>query len=123
MTFTSQHSKVVSVLSSDACYMCTHICTEMTYYLSTWFLQSYSGLRGAVAFSLALIRISDEPELDDPATEELTSERQLRRSMLTAVTVLVLFTVFVQVHAYRTEHTCMCAVCQFYGACMHSVWL
>jgi sodium/hydrogen exchanger 3 len=60
------------------------------------FIMSYSGLRGAVAFSLALVRISDEPELDNPSSEELVSELQLRRSMLTAVTVLVLFTVFVQ---------------------------
>ena len=54
--------------------------------------QSYSGLRGAVAFSLALTRISDEPSLGDHPNEFI-----LRKTMLTAVTFLVLFTVFVQV--------------------------
>ena len=55
--------------------------------------QSYSGLRGAVAFSLALTRISDEPSLK----MEHPNEFILRKTMLTAVTFLVLFTVFVQV--------------------------
>lgn len=55
--------------------------------------QSYSGLRGAVAFSLALTRINDEPTLPT----EHPNEFILRKTMLTAVTFLVLFTVFVQV--------------------------
>jgi sodium/hydrogen exchanger 2 len=57
------------------------------------FIMSYSGLRGAVAFALALVRISEEPELEHP---EFSKELKLRQSMLTAVTALVLFTVFVQ---------------------------
>ena len=57
-------------------------------------LQSYSGLRGAVAFSLALLRVNDEP-LED--LKMYPNELLLRKTMLTAVTFLVLFTVFVQV--------------------------
>ena len=60
-------------------------------------LHSYSGLTGAVAFALALVRISEEPELERPHNDELSKELKLRQSMLTAVTALVLFTVFVQV--------------------------
>lgn len=55
-------------------------------------IQSYSGLRGAVAFSLALSRIFEEPTL-----RNFPNEFILRKTMLTAVTFLVLFTVFVQV--------------------------
>ena len=55
-------------------------------------MQSYSGIRGAVAFSLALTRIFEEGGENLPNTE-----KDLRKSMLTATTVLVLFTVFVQV--------------------------
>ncbi len=60
--------------------------------------QSYSGLRGAVAFSLALARLHGEPSLEHPTTCMIQSEAQLRKTMLTATTFLVLFTVFVQVH-------------------------
>ena len=60
-------------------------------------VQSYSGLRGAVAFALALVRISDEAELRDPHNQELSNELKLRQSMLTAITALVFFTVFIQV--------------------------
>lgn len=56
-------------------------------------MQSYSGLRGAVAFSLALSRLTEEGHEHLP-DEELV----LRRRMLTSITALVLFTVFVQVH-------------------------
>jgi len=59
--------------------------------------QSYSGLRGAVAFSLALARLHGEPALDHPDNCTIYSELQLRKTMLTAITFLVLFTVFVQV--------------------------
>ena len=54
--------------------------------------QSFSGLRGAVAFSLALTRIFEEGAENLPE-EEMT----LRKRMVTAVTALLLFTVFVQV--------------------------
>ena len=60
-------------------------------------LQSYSGLRGAVAFSLALSRVNEEPSLLTTTDPNLQAEFALRKSMFTAVTVLVLFTVFVQV--------------------------
>ena len=56
-------------------------------------LQSYSGLRGAVAFSLASTRISEESDYTEHPDELI-----LRKTMLTAVTFLVLFTVFVQVN-------------------------
>ena len=62
------------------------------------FIKSFSGLRGAVAFSLALTRLFEEGESSLP--EE---ERTLRKRMVTAVTALLLFTVFVQViniHSY-----------------------
>ena len=59
--------------------------------------QSYSGLRGAVAFSLALARLHGEPALDHPADCRISSEAVLRKTMLTAITFRVLFTVFVQV--------------------------
>lgn len=56
--------------------------------------QSYSGLRGAVAFALALIWRKEEGlECFKDDIEEIN----LRRRMLTAVTTLVMFTVFVQV--------------------------
>ena len=45
-----------------------------------------------MAFSLALLRIYDEPDLPNHP-----DEHRLRKTMLTAVTFLVLFTVFVQV--------------------------
>ena len=60
-------------------------------------LQSYSGLRGAVAFSLALSRINAERVLMTSTDPVIVTEFNLRKSMLTAVTFLVLFTVFVQV--------------------------
>ncbi|XP_064395116.1 sodium/hydrogen exchanger 2-like isoform X2 [Halichondria panicea] len=60
------------------------------------FVMSYSGLRGAVAFSLALARLHGEPSLEHPTTCMIQSEAQLRKTMLTATTFLVLFTVFVQ---------------------------
>ena len=63
--------------------------------------QSYSGLRGAVAFSLALARLHGEPSLDHPTTCMIQSEAQLRKTMLTAITFLVLFTVFVQVQPHH----------------------
>ncbi len=50
-----------------------------------------------MAFSLALTRIFEEDVLRDPDDPKLRNELSLRRSMLTAVTVLVLFSVFVQV--------------------------
>ena len=50
-----------------------------------------------MAFSLAISRIFDEPELQSSENEEIQQEFLLRKSMLTAVTFLVLFTVFVQV--------------------------
>lgn len=67
--------------------------TKLTSAPSSLLPQSYSGLRGAVAFSLAYSRVIDV--IDSTAVPE--SEKKLRESMLTAVTVLVLFTVFVQV--------------------------
>lgn len=60
-------------------------------------LQSYSGLRGAVAFSLALTRIFEEEELQSTEDPLLQNELSLRKTMLTAVTFLVLFTVIIQV--------------------------
>ena len=50
-----------------------------------------------MAFSLAISRIFDEPELMTSENKEIQEEFLLRKSMLTAVTFLVLFTVFVQV--------------------------
>ena len=73
-------------------------------------LQSYSGLRGAVAFSLALTRIFEERE---ESFNEHPDEFILRKTMLTAVTFLVLFTVFVQVSCslnggrHCTLHACL----------------
>ena len=54
--------------------------------------QSYSGLRGAVAFALALTRLFEEGFEHLP-----TGVQDLRKEQLTAVVVLLLFTVFVQV--------------------------
>ena len=55
-------------------------------------------MRGAVAFSLALSRVNDEPVLSDSdASPDIMAEFALRKTMLTAVTTLVIFTVFVQV--------------------------
>jgi len=56
--------------------------------------QSYSGLRGAVAFALALIWRTEEG-LD--CFQSDIEEISLRRRMLTTVTTVVMFTVFVQV--------------------------
>ena len=61
--------------------------------------QSYSGLRGAVAFALALSRIFEEEALQNPDDPDLENELTLRRTMLTSVTFLLLFTVFIQVHS------------------------
>ena len=66
-------------------------------YPSLHVIQSYSGLRGAVAFSLALSRVNDEPSLQTSHDINIQTEAAVRKAMFTAVTVLVLFTVFVQV--------------------------
>ncbi|XP_019854262.1 PREDICTED: sodium/hydrogen exchanger 3-like isoform X2 [Amphimedon queenslandica] len=59
--------------------------------LKDTFIMSFSGLRGAVAFSLALTRLFEEGQSSLPE-----GERTLRKRMVTAVTALLLFTVFVQ---------------------------
>lgn len=56
----------------------------------------YSGLRGAVAFSLALSRVREEDALATSTDPQIMAEATLRKSMFTAVTILVLFTVFIQ---------------------------
>ena len=62
-----------------------------------------------MAFSLAISRIFDEPELQRSELEAVQNELVLRRSMLTAVTFLVLFSVFIQVKNYCSERMeCMC---------------
>ena len=62
-----------------------------------------------MAFSLAISRIFDEPELQRSELEAVQNELVLRRSMLTAVTFLVLFSVFIQVKNYRSERMeCTC---------------
>jgi hypothetical protein len=50
-----------------------------------------------VAFSLALARVNAERSLMFSDNPIIQTEFELRKSMLTAVTFLVLFTVFVQV--------------------------
>jgi len=50
-----------------------------------------------VAFSLALTRINEEQSLRTSTDPEIIVEANVRKAMFTAVTVLVLFTVFVQV--------------------------
>lgn len=51
-----------------------------------------------MAFSLALSRVNSEPALTaSDASPEVKAEFTLRKTMLTAVTTLVIFTVFVQV--------------------------
>ena len=66
-----------------------------------------------MAFSLAISRIFDEPELQSSENEEIQQEFLLRKSMLTAVTFLVLFTVFVQVRnlANLGDDICVKSVC------------
>ena len=73
--------------------------------------QSYSGLRGAVAFALALTRLFEEGfEHLPPGVQDL------RKEQLTAVVVLLLFTVFVQV---RREPCCVCVyVCVCVCVCV-----
>ena len=50
-----------------------------------------------MAFSLALTRVNEEDALNTSSDPIIRSEAALRKAMFTAVTVLVLFTVFVQV--------------------------
>lgn len=58
-------------------------------------MQSYSGLRGAVAFSLALLRFTDLAE--GSGREATPNECLLREQQVTAILALTIFTVFVQV--------------------------
>lgn len=65
-------------------------------------MQSYSGLRGAVAFSLALLRFT---ELIEGSGHEATpNECRLREQQVTAILALTIFTVFVQVSIRPRMH-------------------
>lgn len=59
--------------------------------------QSYSGLRGAVAFSLALLRFTNLTEGGGNSRLATGNECLLREQQVAAILALTIFTVFVQV--------------------------
>ena len=63
--------------------------------IATVIMQSYSGLRGAVAFSLALLRFTNLAE--EGGSEPSPNECLLREQQVLAILALTIFTVFIQV--------------------------